>query len=265
MIIGLPVPPTTLSWRKEREKAKDKDKDKDDASSKNSTSSSGTSAATTRKQQAVAAALPPTRIRPPSIHSSHRASRSQLATLPASTPNPAGFRVNGDTASSSNGHSQAKPFPHPYLQPASSGSNLAAAAAAPRSLPIPVPRSHPSPEYDFAGKENLPSPFLRRVDKAAAAKAAVVAAASSISNPSNVSLTCVPNPNSEGTQSTDSGPGLSSSSKVKRRGSSGLLLRAVAAANERPRRHRLRPPLACRTRTALGWRARVRWWPLVRR
>ena len=110
------------SWRKEREKAKDKDKDKDDASSENSTSSSGTSAANTRKQQAVAAAPPPTRIRRPSIRSSHHASRSQPATLPRSTSDPAGFSVNGDIASSSNGHSQAKPLPHPHLRPSSSSS-----------------------------------------------------------------------------------------------------------------------------------------------
>ena len=228
---GATSPPPSPSSRKEREKAKDKDKDKDDASSENSTSSSGTSAANTRKQQALAAAPPPTRIRRPSIRSSHRASRSQPATLPTSASDPAGFGINGDSASSSNGHSQAKPLPHPHLRPSGSSSNLAAAAAAARSLPIPVPRSHPSPEYDFADEENLPSPFLKRVDKAAAKAAAVASASSSISNPSNVSPTCVPNSSSKGTQSTDSGPGSSSSSKVKRRGSSGLLLRAVAAAN----------------------------------
>ena len=110
--------------------------------------------------------------------------------LPTSTSDPAGFSVNGDTASSSNRHSQAKPHPHPHLRPSSSSFNLAAAAAAARSLLIPVPRSHLSPEYDFADKENLPGPFLRRVDEAAAAKAAAVAAALSISNPSNVSPTC---------------------------------------------------------------------------
>ena len=229
---GAASPPPSPSSRKEREKTKDKDKDKDDASSENSTSSSGTSASNTRKQQAVVAAPPPTRIRRPSIRSSHRASRSQPATLPTSTSDPAGFNINGDSASTSIGHSQAKPLPHPHLRPSSSSSNLAAAAtAAARSLPIPVPRSHPSPEYDFADEENLPSPFLKRVDKAAAAKAAAIAAASILSNPSNVSPTSGPNSSSKGTQSTDSGPGSSSSSKVKRRGSSGLLLRAVAAAN----------------------------------
>src|SRR6266567_8508502 len=32
-------------------------------------------------------------------------------------------------------------------------------------------RSHPSPEYDFADEEKLPSPFLKRGDKAAGAAA----------------------------------------------------------------------------------------------
>ena len=75
-----------------------------------------------------------------------------------------------------------KPLPHPHLRPSGSASNLAAAAAAASSLPIPVLRSRPSPEYDFADEENLPSPFLKRVDKAAAAKAAAVAAVSSSSS-----------------------------------------------------------------------------------
>jgi hypothetical protein len=183
--------------------------------SENFTSSSGTSAPSTRKQPAVAAAPPPTRIRRPSIRSSHRASRSQPATLPASMSDPAGFNTNGKSASTSNGHSQAKPPPHPHLRPSGSSSNLAAAAAA-TSLLIPVPRSHPSPEYDFVDEENLPSPFLKRVDKAGGTKSAAVAAASSsILNLSNVPPTSESNPSSKGTQSTDSGPGLSSS-KVKR-------------------------------------------------
>ena len=218
--------PLSLSLRKEREKAKDKDKEKD-ASSENSTSSSGTSAANPTKHQAVAVAPPPTRIRRPSIHSSHRVSRSQPATLPSSILDPAGLNLNGNGASKSNGHSQTKPLPLPHLRPSGSSSNLAAAVAAARSLPIPVPRSHPSLEYDFAEEENLPSPFLKRLDKAAAEKAA----SSSISNPSNVSPTSGPNSSSKGSQSTDGGSGPGSSPKVKRRGSSELLLRAVTAPN----------------------------------
>ncbi|KIM36198.1 hypothetical protein M413DRAFT_14052 [Hebeloma cylindrosporum] len=231
---GAASPPPSPSSRKEKEKSKDKDKE--DASSETSTSSSGTSAANTRKQQTVAAAPPPTRIRRPSIRSSHRASRSQPATLPSSTSDPAGLNINGNGASTSNGHSQAKPLPHPHLRPSGSSSNLAAAAAAARSLPIPVPRSHPSPEYDFADEENLPSPFLKRVDKAAAAKAAAIAAASaSNSNPPNMALSSGSSSGSKMPHSSEGESSSSSSSKVKRRGSSGLLLRAVAAANNNRR------------------------------
>jgi hypothetical protein len=227
-------PPPSPSSRKER--AKDKNKDQDDALSGNSTSSSDTSTANTRKQPNAVAVPPPTRIRRPSIRSSHRASRCQPATLTTSTSDPAGFNdIEDNVTSTSNGHGQAKPLPHPHLRPSGSSSNLATAAAAARSLPIPVPKSHPSPEYDFADEENLPSPFLKRVDKAAA-KDVVAAAAPSSSIPSNGVETSGPSSSSKGPQSAHGGSGLASSSvsvssKVKRRGSSGLLLRAVAAAN----------------------------------
>jgi len=222
-------PPPSPSSRKER--AKDKDKDKDDALSENSTSSSGTSAANTRKQP-TAVAVPPTRIRRPSIH------RCQPATSTTSTSDPAAFNsIDDNGTSASNGHGHAKPLPHPHLRPSGSSSNLAAAAAVVRSLPIPVPKSHASPEYDFADEENLPSPFLKNVDKAAAKDAAVAAASSSSSLiPLNVLAASGPSSSSKGPQSAHSGSGLGSSSvtlssKVKRRESSGLLLRAVAAAN----------------------------------
>jgi len=228
-------PPPSPSSRKER--AKDKNKDQDDALSGNSTSSSDTSAANTRKRPIVIAVPPPTRIRRPSIRSSHRASCCQPATLTTSTSDPAGFNdIDDNGTSTSNGHGQAKPLPHPHLRPSGSSSNLAAAVAVARSLPILVPKSHPSPEYDFADEENLPSPFLKRVDKAAAKDVAVAAAAPSSSIPSNGVETSGPSSSSKGPQLAHGGSGLglssvSVSSKVKRRGSSGLLLRAVAAAN----------------------------------
>jgi len=101
-------PPPSPSSRKEREKVKGGDKEKDNTSPGSSTSSSGTSAANTRKQkqQGVAAAPPPSRIRRTSIRSFHRASRSQPASLRTSTSDPAGFNINGDGVSTSNGHSR---------------------------------------------------------------------------------------------------------------------------------------------------------------
>ena len=155
-------PPPSPSLRKER--AKDKNKDQGDALSGNSTSSSDTSAANTSKQPNAVAVPPPTRIRRPSIRSSHRALRCQPATLTTPTSDPAGFNDIDDNGT---------------------------AVAVARSRPIPVPKSHPSPEYDFADEENLPSPFLKRVDKAAAA-----AAPSSI--PSNGVETSGPGSSSKG-------------------------------------------------------------------
>jgi hypothetical protein len=84
-------------------------------------------------------------------------------------------------------------------------------------------------------EENLPSLFLKKVDKAAAAKDPAAAASSSL-NPSNALVTYGPSSSSKGSQSAHGGLGLGSSSaslslKAKRQGSSRVLLRAVAAAN----------------------------------
>ena len=225
-------PPPSPSSRKARVK------DKDDTLSGNSTSSSGTSAPNTRKQPNAVAVPPPTRIRRPSIRSSQHASRCQSATLTTSISDPAGFNNIDDNGTSTfNGHGQAKPLPHPHLRPSGSSSNLAAAAVVAKSLPIPVPRSHPSPEYDFSDEENLPSPFLKKADKVAAAKDAAAAASSSSSlDPSNMLVTPGPSSSFKEPQSAHGGSGRGSSSlplssKVKKRGSSGLLLRAIVAVN----------------------------------
>ncbi|KAF8954141.1 kinase-like domain-containing protein [Flammula alnicola] len=200
-------PPPSPSRRKEKEKAKDKEEEKDN-SSESSSSSTGTT------QMTAPVAPPPTRIRRPSIRTSTRSTHSKSSTLPVSSSDP----VKLCTASTS--HSQPKPLPHPHLRPSNSNSNLASVARS-ATLPIPVPRNYPSPEYDFADEENLPSPFLKRVDKTAAAKVAAAASAAAASSSSN----------------------STSSVKAKRRGSSGLLLRAVAAANSAGRRGPLTSPL----------------------
>ena len=63
--------------------------------------------------------------------------------------------------SSSTSQVQPKPLPHPHL--------IAHPPAGPvAGLPA---RQRPSPEYDLADEENLPSPFLKRtIDRAAAAR-----------------------------------------------------------------------------------------------
>ncbi|KDR84684.1 hypothetical protein GALMADRAFT_111919 [Galerina marginata CBS 339.88] len=148
---------------------------------------------------------PPTRIRRPSIRTSARSAPARSATL------------TSDPAASSS-HTQPKPLPHPHLRSSTSNSNLAAPSVTrATTLPVPVPRNHPSPEYDFADEENLPSPFPKRVDKQGM-KATTTA------------------PTSTATTHASASPSASSN-RVKRRGSSGLLLRAAAANNAGRRSH----------------------------
>lgn len=148
---------------------------------------------------------PPTRIRRPSIRSATRVARTESAPL-----------ATTDTTNRSNLQSSAKPLPHPHLRPSRSSGNITRATTLPQ---IPVPRTHPSPEYDFTDEENLPSPFLKRIDRTAAAKNATTSA-----TPINSTSSIPSAPSSSSLVPT-------SSMKAKRRGSSGLTLRAVAAAN----------------------------------
>lgn len=136
-------------------------------------------------------AFPPTRIRRPSIRSS---TRSRSVTLPTSASEPTALATNVPPSSQV---PQPKPLPHPHLRPSTSNSNLGSLA---RLTAPPASRKDPSSEYDFADEENLPSPFLKRTDKVATI----------ISTPMGASAS-------------------HSATKSKRR--SGLLLRAVAAAN----------------------------------
>jgi len=187
-------PPPSPSSRKEREKekAKERDQDKDDVHESNS------STPTTSTTQV---GLQPTRIRRPSIRSSTRAdTHGRSTSLPTSVSEPSS---SSSSSLASHGH-RPKPLPHPHLRPSNSNSNLTSLARA-AGLPIPVPRDHPSPEYDFSDEENLPSPFLKKIDNRGLTKPAVAA-------------------------------GTSSAATVKLKRNSGLLLRAVAAANNLGRR-----------------------------
>ncbi|KAJ3506182.1 hypothetical protein NLJ89_g7011 [Agrocybe chaxingu] len=254
-VLESPSPPPSPSTRKERDrlrerraKEKGREAEKDDEDE-----SSGSSTATTQQQQTPQQlAPPPTRIRRPSIRTAHRTSRK--GTLPASTSEPAvGSSSSSASASSSTHTTTAKPLPHPHLRPSTSASNLnvLARAASLPILPITVPRSHPSPEYDFADEENLPSPFLRKVEKNAAAKAGrsissvrlfgdTATSSSGSANGTTNAHTSSATSSSSSSASTatmvSTSSAASSSTKVKRRPSSGLLLRAVAAANSAGRR-----------------------------
>jgi len=149
----------------------------------------------------------------------------QAGTLPTSASDP----IFPTTISSTS--AQPKPLPHPHLRPSKSSSNLA-------SNPGPVIRAttmpagsfsqghhRAPPEYDLADEENLPSPFLKKNDKNSQAKVAGVVG-------SMTNLTAIaPSPSTATSTSS-----ISTTSRGKRRPSSGLLLRAVAAANNVERR-----------------------------
>jgi hypothetical protein len=102
------------------------------------------SSSLTQQPQSLANAAPPSRLRRPSIRRS-----VQRPGLPASTSDPTGLPSPLKTVSSS----KAK-------RPSAS----VAATTAKRTTSAPQ-SSPPPPEYDFSDEENLPSPFLKRVER----------------------------------------------------------------------------------------------------
>ena len=131
------------------------------------------------KQRDLSAGAPPSRLRRPSIRRS-----TQRPDLHTSTSDPTGLSSPAPMSKTSS------------KRPPSSG---AATTTAPKKLVV-LPQSSPGPEYDFSDEENLPSPFLRRVERE----------------------TVIP-PGGPGATMRNKGPG--------KRPSSGNLLRAVAAIN----------------------------------
>ena len=217
---GADSPPPSPSSRKTKEKERMKEMDEPTESSSSTSNSCGLSTATTSQ---VSAAAPPTRIRRPSIRSSTRPTHNRAGTLPTSASDP----YFPTTISSSS--EQPKPLPHPHLRPSKSNSHL---ASNPAIRATTMPARPPSqghhrapPEYDFADEENLPSPFLKKNDKNSQPKTA--GTVGPITNLTSIA----PGPSTA--TSTSSVP---TASRGKRRPSSGLLLRAVAAANNVERR-----------------------------
>ncbi|KAF7356634.1 Protein kinase domain-containing protein [Mycena venus] len=139
--------------------------DRDEAASATS-SSRRTSRAQSRNTdyEPPTSAAPPTRLRRPSIRTSAR-----RPTLPASISDPTGLAaLTPEAGGSQPKNKPPKPLPHPHL--ASTSAQPIPPQAA-RANTAPMPRSHPAPEYDLNDEENLPSPFLKRADRAAAAAA----------------------------------------------------------------------------------------------
>ncbi|KAF8216450.1 kinase-like domain-containing protein [Mycena galopus ATCC 62051] len=137
-----------------------------DAASSAPTSSRRASHARSRnaEYEPSTSTAPPTRLRRPSIRTSAR-----RPTLPASISDPTGLAAMAAVTPEAGGSqtkNKPKPLPHPHL--ASTSSQPIPPPAA-RASTAPMPRSHPAAEYDLNDEENLPSPFLKRADRAAAA------------------------------------------------------------------------------------------------
>jgi NIMA (never in mitosis gene a)-related kinase 2 len=214
-------PPPSPSSRKTKEKERRKEVEGPAESSSSTSDSIGLSTATTSQ---VSVAVPPTRMRRPSIRTSTRPTHNRAGTLPTSASDPI-------FPTSTSFSAQPKPLPHPHLRHSKGNTNLASspatmtrATAMPAGPLFQAPQRAP-PEYDFTDEENLPSPFLKKSGKNSQAKAA--GAVGPMANPT------APGPSTVTSTSTSS---ISTASRGKRRPSSGLLLRAVAASNNVERR-----------------------------
>ncbi|KAF7370637.1 Protein kinase domain-containing protein [Mycena sanguinolenta] len=140
--------------------------DEDGASEAATTSSWRTSRTRNRDpdlEPSTSSGAPPTRLRRPSIRTSAR-----RPTLPASVSDPIGLVAA--TPEGSQAKNRPKPLPHPHLASTSSSQPVPPPAA--RAQSTPVSRTQSAPEYDLNDEENLPSPFLKRAERAVAAAAA---------------------------------------------------------------------------------------------
>ncbi|KAF8624338.1 hypothetical protein AX17_007166 [Amanita inopinata Kibby_2008] len=200
-------PPPSPSSRKEKERLR---RGKSDVSNSDACSSSSSSnSAASANRQAPSSAQPPTRLRKPSV----RASLTRTATAPV---------FGGAAKKPASTRTPSAPPP-----PSSSGNACQAAPSAKQNtVAFPVPAaggSAPAPEYDMADEENLPSPFLKRVDRERAVVAAAAAAKKTGGTVKGTSAAV--------TTGTATGAGAGTGTATKKRPSTGNMLRAMAAAN----------------------------------
>ncbi|KAI0358692.1 Pkinase-domain-containing protein, partial [Trametes cingulata] len=187
--------PTSRERRREREKESDGETTPTQSTT-NSNNASASNNASTSTSTGAAPAVRPTRLRRPSI----RASSASAAYRPAA--------VATDAAASGSGRAR--------ITRASSTSSVPSATGAVSAL-----AQAPPPQYDFADVENLPSPFLKKVEDRVAAS------------------------------SSSSGAGAATSTSTRQRNAprkSGTTLRAIAAANAA--KATARPPSAGSTASA---------------
>jgi len=149
-------PPPSPSRRKERHPSREWGNGSE-SEKESSTSGTDASSSRSRKQSLTSTSAPPTRLRRPSIRGS---GRRGSGVIPASISDSAGLAPSPIP----------KPLPHPHLHsnhtaplpnvraPGSSSSSGSA-----RTMQRTM--SAPAAEYDLGDEENLPSPFLKRVER----------------------------------------------------------------------------------------------------
>ncbi|KAL0573250.1 hypothetical protein V5O48_008697 [Marasmius crinis-equi] len=163
-------PPPSPSWRKEKEfnrtsssrswgreasaRRRERTRDDDDDTQKSSGSSNTSS---TKKQGSVVTA-PPTRLRRPSIR------RRGSGALPGSVSD--SMNLNGNGSSSQKQKPVPLPLPHPHLHSNSSEAPAGTCSGRVMQRTHSAPASaQPAVDFDLDDDENLPSPFLKRVEK----------------------------------------------------------------------------------------------------
>ncbi|THU82067.1 kinase-like protein [Dendrothele bispora CBS 962.96] len=157
-------PPPSPSARKERKSGREWG---NGSESERDSSTSGTEGSTSRsrKQSTTSSSAPPTRLRRPSIRGS---GRRGSAAFPASISDSAGLAPS-PTISSQPAQPIPKPLPHPHLHSNNAvplpnvRNTISSISGSMRTMQRT--RSAPAAEYDLGDEENLPSPFLKRVER----------------------------------------------------------------------------------------------------
>lgn len=117
---------------------------------RHSSESSHGSSSTTREPSPASTTAPPTRLRKPSIRTSYRPPLRKTCTLPTSSTDRTGF--NSQSAGTA------------VAGVAKSTSSIKTDHGVVSSKPAPVTIAQAA-EYDLSDEENLPSPFLKRVER----------------------------------------------------------------------------------------------------
>lgn len=156
-------PPPSPSERKEREwKEKGDRAELSDAGSSTSSGSASSTTTTTRlSTNATGDAAPPTRLRKPSMRGSNQ--RPAIKRTASNVSASASTKPSSSASSSSSSTSTAT---SKSLSRQKSSSRLQTTLGAKAvAVPVPASKNQPAPVYDLADEENLPSPFLKKIDK----------------------------------------------------------------------------------------------------